>query len=145
MYSIYAENTCIYNDISPLESVKLISPKLTLEDNAAGSLTMTVPTSNVGYSLIERMKTDIKVYKNDTEIWAGRVLTEDNDFWNNRILYCEGELAFFNDTTQPQAEYHDITVRGFLQTLIDIHNAKVSANRQFTLGAVISESEKTVA
>ena len=136
MYSIYAENTCIYNDISPLESVKLISPKLTLEDNAAGSLTMTVPTSNVGYSLIERMKTDITVYKNDTEIWAGRVLTEDNDFWNNRILYCEGELAFFNDSTQPQAEYHDMTVRGFLQTLIDIHNAKVSANRQFTLGAV---------
>ena len=86
MYSIYAENTCIYNDISPLESVKLISPKLTLEDNAAGSLTMTVPTSNVGYSLIERMKTDITVYKNDTEIWAGRVLTEDNDFWNNCIL-----------------------------------------------------------
>ena len=136
MYSIYADNLCIYNDISPLECVKLISPKLTLEDNAAGSLTMTVPTSNVGYSLIERMKTDITVYKNGEEIWSGRVLTEDMDFWNNRLLYCEGELAFFNDSTQPQAEYHDITVRGFLQTLVNIHNAKVSENRRFTLGAV---------
>ncbi len=51
-------------------------------------------------------------------------------------MYCEGELAFFNDSTQPQAEYHDITVRGFLQTLVNIHNAKVSENRRFTLGAV---------
>ena len=49
--------------------------------------------------------------------------------------YCEGELAFLNDSTQPQAEYHNMTVRGFLQALIDIHNAKVGDNRKFTLGA----------
>ena len=29
-----------------------------------------------------------------------------------------------------------MTVRGFLQALIDIHNAKVGDNRKFTLGAV---------
>ena len=136
MYSIYADNLCIYDDMSPLESVKLISPKLTMEDSAAGSLTMTVPITNVGYNVIERMKTDIKVKRNGKEIWAGRVLTEDKDFWNSRKLYCEGELAFFNDTTQPQAEYHNMTVRGFLKALIDIHNAKAEPNRQFTLGAV---------
>ena len=136
MYSVYADNTCIYNDISPMENLKLISPKLTLEDNAAGSFSMTVPITNVGYNLIKRLTTDISVRKNGREIWAGRVLTEDNDYWNNRILYCEGELAFLNDSTQPQAEYHNMTVRGFLQALIDIHNAKVGDNRKFTLGAV---------
>ena len=136
MYSVYADNTCIYNDISPMENLKLISPKLTLEDNAAGSFSMTVPITNVGYNLIKRLTTDISVRKNGREIWAGRVLTEDNDYWNNRILYCEGELAFLNDSTQPQAEYHNMTVRGFLQALIDIHNAKAGDNRKFTLGAV---------
>ena len=136
MYSIYADDVCIYNDISPLESLKLISPKLTLEDNAAGSLNITVPVTNVGYSKIERLITDISVRRNGREIWAGRVLTEDTDFWKNRVLYCEGELAFFNDSTQPQAEYHDITVRGFLQRLIDVHNSKVADNRKFRLGAV---------
>lgn len=136
MYSVYADNTCIYNDISPMENLKLISPKLTLEDNAAGSFSMTVPITNVGYNLIKRLTTDISVRKNGREIWAGRVLTEDNDYWNNRILYCEGELAFLNDSTQPQAEYHNMTVRGFLQALIDIHNAKVGDNRKFTLGVV---------
>lgn len=136
MYSIYADDICIYNDISPLENLKLVSPKLILEDSAAGSLTMTVPVTNVGYNIVEKMKTDIVVKRNNMEIWAGRVLTEDRDFWNNRKLYCEGELAFLNDTTQPQAEYHDVTVRGFLQNLINIHNAKAESNRQFVLGAV---------
>lgn len=136
MYSIYADNLCIYNDMSPLENLRIISPKLTLEDCSAGSLTMTIPQTNIGYSSIVRLVTDISVRKNDVEIWSGRVLTEDNDFLNNKILYCEGDLAFFNDTTQPQAEYHDITVRGFLETLVNIHNSKVAANRRFTVGAV---------
>ncbi|MGI6180390.1 phage tail spike protein, partial [Butyricicoccus intestinisimiae] len=70
------------------------------------------------------------------EIWAGRVLSEDKDFWNNRVLFCEGELAFLNDSTQPPAEYHGQTVRGFLETLINIHNSKVTSNKQFTIGSV---------
>lgn len=136
MYKIFADDICIYNDISPLESLKLISPVLTLEDNAAGSLSLTVPPTNVGYNNIIRMKTDIVVFRDGDEIWAGRVLTERMDFYNNRILYCEGELAFLNDSTQPQAEYHNISVRGFFETLINNHNSKVSENRRFTVGTV---------
>lgn len=136
MYEIYADGICIYSDISPLDELKVVSPKLTLEDCSAGSLTMTLPPTNVGYNLVQRMTTDISVQKNGEEIWAGRVLSEDRDFWNNRILTCEGELAFLNDTTQPQAEYHDIDVRPFLETLINIHNSKVAENRQFKVGAV---------
>lgn len=136
MYSIYADDICIYNDVSPLKSLKVISPKLVLEDNSAGSLDMTIPQINPGYAHIVRLDTDIVVKKNGEEIWAGRVLTENQDFWKNRILYCEGELSFLNDTTQPPAEYHNQTVRGFLTTLIDIHNSKVPENRRFAVGVV---------
>lgn len=136
MYSIYADDICIYNDAFLLDNMKIINPKLIMGDNAAGSLSITLPPSNIGYNSIIRMVTDISVRKDDKEIWAGRVLSEDTDFWNNRVLLCEGELAFFNDTTQPQAEYHDKTVRGFLEILVSIHNAKVAKNRQFTVGVV---------
>ena len=136
MYSIFAGDTCIYNDISPLESLKLISPRLTLEDSAAGSLTMTVPVTNAGYDKLTRLVTDIVVYRNGEELWAGRVLTEEEGFYKSRVLYCEGELAFFNDSTQPQAEYHNMTVRGFLEKLVDVHNSKVAENRRFTVGVV---------
>ena len=136
MYSIYADNVCIYNDISPLDELKLSSPKLVLEDSAAGSLSMTVPATNAGYSLIQRLITDITVKKDGSEIWSGRVLSEDRDFMNNRVLYCEGELSFLNDTVQPQAEFHDITVENFLKTLIAVHNKKVSSKKRFVVGTV---------
>ena len=79
---------------------KVLSPKLVLEDNGAGSLSMKLPPMNVGYESIIRMITDISVQKDGEEIWAGRVLSESKDFWNNRDLYCEGEMAFFNDSSQ---------------------------------------------
>lgn len=136
MYSIYADGVCIHNDIFALDSTKVINPKLTLSDCAAGSLSMTLPTINVGYNTIERMITDIVVEKDGKEIWAGRVLSESKDFWNNRVLYCEGELAFFNDSTQPPKQYSGKTIRGYLEALIDVHNSKVAANRRFKIGAV---------
>lgn len=136
MYSIFADGVCVYSDVFAVENMKVINPKLTLEDNAAGSLSVTLPPSNIGYETITRLVTDISVMKDKKELWAGRVLSESKDFYNNRILYCEGELAFFNDTTQPPAEYPGSTIRHFLETLISIHNSKVEKNRRFTIGAV---------
>lgn len=136
MYSIYADGVCIYSNVFALESMKVLSPKLVLEDNGAGSLSMKLPPMNVGYESIIRMITDISVQKDGEEIWAGRVLSESKDFWNNRDLYCEGEMAFFNDSSQPPAEYRGLSVRAYLERLIAVHNSKVAANRQFSLGAV---------
>lgn len=90
MYSIYADGVCIYNDVFSLDNMKVVNPKLTLEDSAAGSLEMTLPPTNAAYDTIVRMVTDISVKKNGEEIWAGRALSESRDFWNNRVLYCEG-------------------------------------------------------
>ena len=136
MYSIYANDACIYSDVFALESMKVMNPKLTMEDNAAGSLVMTLPPQNVGYSTINRLTTDISVQKDGVELWSGRVLQENKDFYNNRVLYCEGELAFFNDSTQPPGEHAGLSVRAYMERLINVHNSKVPANRQFRLGAV---------
>lgn len=136
MYSIYADGVCIYNDVFSLDDMKVVNPKLTLEDSAAGSLELTLPHTNKAYGTIVRMVTEISVKKHGEEIWSGRVLSESKDFWNNRVLYCEGELAYFNDSVQPPAEYAGKSVREYLEQLISVHNAKVGANRQFSLGAV---------
>jgi len=135
MYSIYADGVCFYNDAFALEELAVLEPKLTMEDNAAGSFSFKLPQSNTAYDSFVRLATDISVCKNGKEIWAGRVLTEDMDFWNNRSIYCEGELAFFNDSSQLQKKYHG-TIRGFLEAIIDVHNQQVKANRQFQVGAV---------
>ena len=136
MYSIYADGVCIYNDVFSLDNMKVIDPKLILEDSAAGSLEMTLPHTNIVYNTLVRMTTDISVRKNGEEIWAGRALSENKDFWNNRVIYCEGELAFFNDSIQPPAEYSGKSIREYLEKLIEVHNSQVGTNRQFTIGAV---------
>lgn len=136
MYSIYAGDICIYSDVFAVENMKAINPKLILEDNSAGSLSITLTPANAGYATIERLTTDISVRKDGAEIWAGRVLSESTDFYNNRILYCEGELAFFNDSIQPPAAYESSTIREYMERLIAVHNSKESANRRFTIGAV---------
>lgn len=139
MYSIYADNLLIYSDVTPAEEVKVIDPKLTLADSAAGSLTMTLPTCNVGYSdsVIQRLTTDIIVKCDDEEIWRGRVIQEEYDFWKNRKLVCEGELAFLVDTIQPPHKYDgNTTISSFIGSLLTIHNQNAPANRQFLKGMV---------
>ena len=136
MYTIYADDICIYNDTFSLEDMKLVSPKLTLEDNSAGTLTMTVPATNKGYLYIKRMATDIRVLKDGTEIWRGRVLSEAEDFYKNRVLSCEGEFAFFNDSTQPPNRYSGVSIHEYITLLLAVHNAKVADNRKFTVGMV---------
>lgn len=136
MYTIYADGVCIYNDVFAVDDMKVASPKLTLEDSAAGSLSLILPPSNKGYGTIARLTTDIWVEKDGAEIWSGRVLSEAKDFWNNRSLVCEGALAFFNDSSQPPKEYSGLSIREYMSALIDVHNSKVAANRQFAIGAV---------
>ena len=136
MYKIYCGDICIHDDRNVLNSVKVVNPKLTMSDSAAGSLTFTLPPVNVGYSAVQRLVSEIKVYRDGSELWSGRVIDEHEDFYKQRAITCEGELAYLNDTTQPPHEYHDITVRDFLAALISIHNAKAKADKQFAVGVV---------
>lgn len=138
MYKIYVDDVLIYDDTSPDPYVKVASPKLTLEKNAAGSLKMTIPPGNAGYDYIVRMITEIKVEKDGYEYWSGRVIQEDKDFWNNRTLTCEGELAYLNDTTQPQEHYSLSTspIRLYFEALLDEHNEHAPADKQFEVGYV---------
>ena len=85
--------------------------------------------------------THIQTYKEE-EIWEGRVLTEDKDFYNNRSIYCEGELAYLNDTCQPQREYPGCTLRQYLEGVLSYHNSRVSMDKQFQVGQIwVSDDE----
>lgn len=134
MYKIYADDFLIYDDTSPDSYLKVTSPKLSLAENSAGSLTMTIPPGNAGYDMIVRMVTNITVEKDGEYFWAGRVLQEKKDFWNNRNLTCEGELAFLNDTTQPQDSRRypggPGGMRTLLLTLLAEHNDHALPDRR---------------
>ena len=143
MYEIWADDLLIHSDVTPLETVKAINPVLTLEDSAAGSLEFSLPPINKGYSdtKIKRMVTEITVKENGNWLWSGRVLQDSFDFWNNRKIVCEGELAFLNDSIQPPHKYDvekdHTTISTFFTALINNHNSQVATNRQFQIGMIL--------
>lgn len=61
------------------------------------------------------------------------------DLYNRKKVICEGELAYFNDSIQRPARYQGLTVRGYLETLVNIHNQQVKnqgIDKTFKVGAV---------
>lgn len=139
MYSVYGDGICIYNDIYLSGAVNALTPKLKLSDNSAGSLEITLPVGNAGYETLERLSSEIVVKRDKEEIWAGRIISEKTNFQNSRVLTCEGEFAYFNDTTQPPTEYKDVDVYNFVLALINEHNSKVEENKQFEVGSITVE------
>lgn len=51
-------------------------------------------------------------------------------------VVCESELGYLMDSVTKYGEYHDISVRDFLQIIIENHNAQVSEDKHFTVGKV---------
>ena len=150
MYEIWADNLLIHSDVTPLNTVKVINPHLVLEDSAAGSLEFSLPPINVGYGqdTLKRMVTNIVVKENGEFLWGGRILQDSFDFWNNRKLVCEGELAFLNDSIQPPRKYDvatdHTTIESFFYALIDVHNAQVGEDRRFEKGMVtVTDGDQT--
>lgn len=135
MYSIYADETLIYDDRSVSQANKLSNPKLIRKVNSSGSLDLTLPPTNIGYNIIKRMLTTIFVYQENEVIWSGRVLDEDVDFQNRRKLKCEGALSYLNDTIQKPKEINT-TIQRFIELILDEHNANIEDNRKIYAGNI---------
>ena len=180
MYTVYIkaprEDTTnailIYDDLDMNEDVRLIDPKLTKEDNAAGSYEFEVPLCNRGYDEITPYTKDMDVfiyklgYSNiygedgtDDVYWAGRVVDVNVGIDNHKVVYCEGVLGFLNDSTQTPGKYETKTsdnaamdtdsskfsLRSYLYLLLDErHNAQVADNRKIYLGLVTITADPTV-
>ena len=134
MYTVRLDDKKIYD--ARIDDLTLIEPVVELEENNAGSFSFTIQNNHPSYDDIKRRKSIIKVYEDDEIIFAGMVYEIEEDFYKNKKVYCEGELSYLNDTIQRPAEYHDMTVRGLLETYIENHNAQVEPEKQFKLGMV---------
>lgn len=118
------------------ENLVLIDPKVDLEVNKAGSFTFKMPPTHPQCDLPKKMLSCIQVLQDDVEVFNGRITECKIDFYNRKQFTCEGQLAYLNDSIQRPAEYHDMTVRGYLEILIAEHNKQVSKDRQFKVGIV---------
>lgn len=134
MYRVLCDELPIY-DLRD-ENLVLIDPKLDLEVNKAGSFSFKMPPRHPQYELPQKMLSCIQVFQDDEEVFNGRITECKIDFYNRKHFTCEGQLAYLNDSIQRPAEYHDMTVRGYLESLIASHNKQVKKDRQFKVGIV---------
>ncbi|GLG89150.1 phage tail spike protein [Sellimonas catena] len=135
MYTIYADGEALYSPHLVNDGYGVLSPKLTVELNKSGSLSFILPPSNVRYDSIQKLKTIIIVMQDNEEIFRGRVLHDEKDFYNRKNVYCEGELSFLLDSIQrPYTFQGDIPA--LFRKFINNHNEQVEAEKQFTVGNI---------
>ena len=130
---------CIYDPAAEdlrTTATMLISPTLTREAGKAGSLEFTIPLGNIAHSALQKLKTIVEVEQDGKTLWRGRVMSHEMDFYLRQKVYCEGELAYFNDSSLVPYKYTDISIKEFLAKVVSNHNSQTDRYKRFTLGTV---------
>ena len=133
MYKIYADNTLIYD--STIENYKIAKGSVSLETNKSGSFSFSLYPEHFYYDKFVRLKTVITVYKSGKIIFRGRVLSDVTDHFNNKVLTCEGELGFLQDSIIRPFEFTGTPEQLFTRFITE-HNNQVDDFKKFKIGKV---------
>lgn len=133
MYTIKLDDS--YLLYPSIEDLSLANAELSLEVNTAGNLSFTIYPNNPLYGSIKKLKSIVEVYQDGALLFRGRVLTETLNFDKSMDVFCEGELAYFNDSVMRPYDFAG-SITEYLQLLLDSHNAQVDESKRFTLSNV---------
>ena len=133
MYQIYADNTLIYD--STLYDYKIGKGAVTLETNKSGSFVFSVYPDHFFYDRFVRLKTVIKVMRSGKILFRGRILNDVTDYWNNKVITCEGELGFLQDSIIRPFSFSG-TPEELFKKFVNDHNSQVDDFKKFKIGKV---------
>ena len=131
MYRIICDSYVLYDPRLP--DLFVLEPDLTQKKNEPGELTFTIPKELPHYGVLEKLKSRIKVYRDDTLIWIGRVFEDERDLYENRRVVVESSLAFLLDSIIRPFTM-DGTAAGIWEYILTQHNAQVNANQRLGIG-----------
>ncbi|MBY0585230.1 phage tail protein [Murdochiella sp. Marseille-P8839] len=138
MYQVFLDEHVLY--IPGDDEAVLIDPVLELALGKSGTFSARVPKINPLYEKLKALDSTVRVERDGVALFYGRILSVERDFYGTKSITCEGELAFLLDSVQEPSEFHDISPRAFLETLIAKHNNQMAKdgahNKRFTVGQV---------
>lgn len=140
----WVTKACIYDPGDITDTKKLISPTLTREVGKAGSLEFTLPLGNVAHSALQKLITVVEVQQDGKQIWQGRVMNHEQDFLVRQKVYCEGEMAYLNDSGAAPYSARNVSISQFLEWVCANHNAQVDPFKAFTPGKVQMDTPMVV-
>lgn len=135
LYQIKCDGALVYSSASEEMAHIVLNPKLALDINDAGTLDFTLPPGNAMHGGLKKLKSVITMERDNKEIFRGRVLEDETDIYNQRLVYCEGQKSFLADSQIAPYTYTG-TVRGLYTKLINNHNTKVDASKRFSVGVI---------
>lgn len=133
MYQIYCDSALLYND--QMEGYELYNPKVELELNQIGHFDFTIYNNHPSFDRMQRLKSIITVYQDGFLLFRGRILNDEQGFYNEKQVSCEGELAFLVDSIQRPYDFNGTPAELFTQFITN-HNAQVDADHQFKVGNI---------
>lgn len=146
MYQVTIKNnnqeTIINAVTTDIEAPRLLNGNIKHSINTIDNFSFTIMPNNIGYSKINALTTLIEVLNTKTNRieFKGRVLipieTMDSSGKLVKNVTCESDLGYLMDSSTIYGEYHNISVRDFLQVIIDNHNSQVTEEKHFMLGNV---------
>ena len=131
MYRILCDSYALYDPRLP--ELFVFEPELTQKKNEPGELTFTIPKEHPNYGVLEKLKSRIKVYRDDALIWLGREIEDDRDLYENRKVIAEDVLSFLLDSVLRPFTF-DGTAPELFAWILTAHNAQVNENQRLTLG-----------
>lgn len=140
----WVTKACIHDPGDITDTKKLISPTLTREVGKAGTLEFTLPLGNIAHSALQKLMTVVEVQQDDKQIWQGRVMSHEQDFLVRQKVYCEGEMAYLNDSGAAPYSARNVSFSQFLEWICANHNAQVDAFKAFTPGKVQMDTPMVV-
>lgn len=135
MYTIYSDNNLIYAPNLVDDGYYAVEPKLDMELNLASTFQFGLPMDAVGYNQVHKLKSIVKVYDGDRRIFRGRCMSDELNLEKQKDIYCEGELAFLQDSVV-RAYTFTGTITQYFTQLITRHNNEVQADKRFNVGNV---------
>ena len=144
MYVVRCDGEILYAPNLSFENYIITSPVLTTEVNKAGSFEFNIPPSNPQYSKYKKMKSIITVEKDGNEIFRGRITEDERSFYNEKHIYCEGELSFLNDVIIEPYDYSSgITLKNYYDLLLNTYDNNCSEFRKILPGEITAVESST--
>jgi len=125
--------------------LKLSTGQIKQGINVAAGFTFSILPHNPGYNLLRPLKTLITVdnMKTGKTEFDGRILMPTESMSDSgaftKSFVCESELAYLYDSCQRHGEYHNISIRDFLEVIVANHNKDIEddeIDKKFWVGNV---------
>lgn len=138
-YRAYLDGSLFFDTrLLSYDGYALTSASVTLTAGAAGKAVFKVPPQNVAYGTFKKLSSWISVYRDDEEIFYGRVFSISGEFNTVHTVTVEGALAALGDTIVDPFTFNS-TLDALVLEFLTLHNERSGV--QFELGNVLVDDE----